>query len=71
MVRSKNVVQRIKEEETDSYSDDSLFRISSYGADLSFRELISSRLLILWVITTTSFIFCSFYRVCSRFRLLE
>lgn len=37
----RNVVQRIREEEEDSYSDDSLFRITSYGADLSFRELIA------------------------------
>lgn len=36
----KDVIQHIKEEDNDSYSDDSLFRISSWGADLSFRELI-------------------------------
>ncbi len=29
-----------KEEENDFYSDDDLFKISSWGADLSFRELI-------------------------------
>lgn len=29
------------EEETESYSDDSLFNISSFGTDISFRELIS------------------------------
>lgn len=40
MKKQKDVVQHIKEEDGDSYSDDSLFRISSYGADLSFRELI-------------------------------
>ena len=33
-------VQTIKEEENDYYSDDYLFKISSWGADLSFRELI-------------------------------
>ncbi len=33
-------VQSIKEEENDFYSDDDLFKISSWGADLSFRELI-------------------------------
>jgi uncharacterized protein with ParB-like and HNH nuclease domain len=35
-----DVIQHIKEEMNDSYSDDSLFNISSWGADLSFRELI-------------------------------
>ncbi len=35
-----DVIQHIKEEDNDSYSDDSLFHISSWGADLSFRELI-------------------------------
>ncbi|MBO2690124.1 DUF262 domain-containing protein [Shewanella algae] len=40
MKNQKDVIQHIKEEDGDSYSDDSLFRISSYGADLSFRELI-------------------------------
>jgi len=34
-------IQAIKSEVEDSYSDDSLFNISSWGADLSFRELIS------------------------------
>lgn len=33
-------VQTIKGEENDFYSDDDLFKISSWGADLSFRELI-------------------------------
>jgi uncharacterized protein YdhG (YjbR/CyaY superfamily) len=33
-------VQTIKDEENDFYSDDDLFKISSWGADLSFRELI-------------------------------
>ena len=30
-----------KDEADDFYSDDDLFKISSWGADLSFRELIS------------------------------
>lgn len=33
-------VQDVKEEAQDFYSDDDLFSISSWGADLSFRELI-------------------------------
>lgn len=33
-------IQKIKAEEDDSYSDDSLFNIKPWGADLSFRELI-------------------------------
>lgn len=33
-------IQFIKDEENDFYSDDDLFKISSWGADLSFRELI-------------------------------
>lgn len=41
MAGQKDVVQHIREEQLDSYSDDSLFNISSWGADLSFRELIS------------------------------
>jgi len=36
----KDVIQHIREEEDDFYSDDDLFSISSWGADLSFRELI-------------------------------
>lgn len=40
MRRDRDVIQHIKEEDSDSYSDDSLFRISSWGADLSFRELL-------------------------------
>ncbi|MEN9862380.1 MAG: hypothetical protein RLZZ601_144 [Pseudomonadota bacterium] len=35
-----SVIQRIKDEEDDGYSDDSLFNIKPWGADLSFRELI-------------------------------
>jgi len=33
-------IQTITDEENDYYSDDDLFKISSWGADLSFRELI-------------------------------
>jgi hypothetical protein len=35
-----DVIQHIREETEDSYSDDSLFHIKSWGADLSFRELV-------------------------------
>ena len=34
-------IEEIKSELEDGYSDDSLFNISSWGADLSFRELVS------------------------------
>jgi len=34
-------IDKPKEESDDSYSNDDLFRISSWGADLSFRELIA------------------------------
>lgn len=34
-------IEVIKSEVEDDYSDDSLFNISSWGADLSFRELVS------------------------------
>jgi hypothetical protein len=37
----RDVVQHIREEDEDFYSDDDLFEISSWGADLSFRELIA------------------------------
>jgi len=40
MPKTRDVIQHIKEEDSDSYSDDSLFNIASWGADLSFRELI-------------------------------
>ena len=40
MQDSKSVIQQIPGEENDFYSDDDLFSISSWGADLSFRELI-------------------------------
>ncbi|RZM21470.1 MAG: DUF262 domain-containing protein [Pedobacter sp.] len=40
MAQAKDVIQHIREEDNDSYSDDSLFNIKSWGADLSFRELI-------------------------------
>ena len=34
-------IDKPKEESDDSYSNDDLFKISSWGADLSFRELIA------------------------------
>ncbi len=40
MASDKDVIQHIREEDNDSYSDDSLFNIKPWGADLSFRELI-------------------------------
>lgn len=39
--KEKSNIEEIKSEIEDDYSDDSLFNISSWGADLSFRELIS------------------------------
>lgn len=39
--KEKSNIEEIKSEVEDDYSDDSLFNISSWGADLSFRELIS------------------------------
>lgn len=39
--KKDNNIEKIKSEIEDDYSDDSLFNISSWGADLSFRELIS------------------------------
>ena len=36
----RDKISHIKEEDNDFYSDDDLFKISSWGADLSFRELI-------------------------------
>lgn len=40
MTSQKDVVQHVRDEDNDFYSDDDLFKISSWGADLSFRELI-------------------------------
>lgn len=40
MARDKDVIQHIRDEDNDAYSDDSLFNIKPWGADLSFRELI-------------------------------
>ena len=40
MAENKEFIENIAEE-TASYSDDSLFNISSFGTDLSFRELIT------------------------------
>lgn len=39
--KEKSNIEEIKSEIEDDYSDDSLFNISSWGADLSFRELIT------------------------------
>ncbi len=39
--KDKSNIEEIESEIEDDYSDDSLFNISSWGADLSFRELIS------------------------------
>lgn len=39
--KEKSNIEEISSEIEDDYSDDSLFNISSWGADLSFRELIS------------------------------
>lgn len=41
MKQEDNIIESIKDEINDDYSDDSLFNISSWGADLTFRELIS------------------------------
>ena len=38
--KDNDVVDEIREE-TDSYSDDSLFNITSFGTDMSFREIIT------------------------------
>ena len=40
-ISEKDHIEVIKSEIEDDYSDDSLFNISSWGADLSFRELVS------------------------------
>ena len=40
-LKETNNIEEIRSEIIDDYSDDSLFNISSWGADLSFRELIS------------------------------
>lgn len=40
MLKTKDVIQHICDEDNDTYSDDSLFNIKPWGADLSFRELI-------------------------------
>lgn len=41
MSKADTIVQTILSEKDDYYSDDSLYDINSWGADLSFRELIS------------------------------
>jgi len=40
MATSTSIIETIKSEDDDGYSDDSLFNIKPWGADLSFRELI-------------------------------
>ncbi|MCU6763165.1 Uncharacterized conserved protein [uncultured Roseburia sp.] len=40
-MKDNNIIEQIKNEQNDDYSDDSLFNISSWGADLSFREIVS------------------------------
>lgn len=40
-IKERDYIEEIQSEIDDDYSDDSLFNISSWGADLSFRELIS------------------------------
>lgn len=40
MSNQRDVIQHIREEDGDSYSDDSIFNIKPWGADLSFRELV-------------------------------
>lgn len=41
MIEEMDNIERIDSEVEDDYSDDSLFNISSWGADLSFRELVA------------------------------
>ncbi len=41
MTEEYDNVEEIEEEIQDSYSNDDLYNINSWGADLSFRELIS------------------------------
>ena len=41
MKKDIDIIEKIKSEINDDYSDDSLFNIFSWGADLSFREIIS------------------------------
>lgn len=37
----EDTIEIIEEEQNDSYSNDDLYNINSWGADLSFRELIT------------------------------
>lgn len=41
MNQNEDIIEQIQTEIDDDYSDDSLFNIQSWGADLTFRELIS------------------------------
>jgi uncharacterized protein with ParB-like and HNH nuclease domain len=40
-MQEENKIENIPEEQEDSYSNDDLYNINSWGADLSFRELIT------------------------------
>lgn len=39
--KEENNIVKIKEEQEDNYSDDDLYNINSWGADLSFREIVT------------------------------
>jgi len=39
-LKEEEHIERIQSEQDDDFSNDDLFKITSYGADLSFRELI-------------------------------
>ena len=41
MTETQIEIDKPVEENDDSYTDEGLFKISSWGADLSFRELIA------------------------------
>jgi hypothetical protein len=40
-MKEEEYIEEIKDEQNDSYSNDDLYNINSWGADLSFREIIS------------------------------
>lgn len=40
LLKEVNLMEEIKDE-VDSYSDDSLYNITSFGTDLSFREIVT------------------------------
>jgi len=39
--KEENIIVKIREEQDDDFSDDDLYNINSWGADLSFREIIT------------------------------